>query len=832
MFAISFVFTVLCAQAQRPERLSSSEIYQAIQKLNVLGSALYVAAHPDDENTRLISWLVNDRHIHTAYLSLTRGDGGQNLIGTEMEALLGVIRTQELLAARRIDGGSQMFSRANDFGFSKHPDETLEIWNRDEVLSDVVWAIRKWQPDVIINRFDHNSHGRTHGHHTASAMLAYDAFEMAVDRNAYPEQLKLVAPWQPRRLFFNTSWWFYGSQKAFDEADKSRMVRLDAGTYFSLKGKSNGEIAAESRSMHKSQGFGSVGNRGEQPEYLDLLKGDMPADASDLFAGINTTWTRVPGGAPIGELLRQVERDYRHDDPSASVSSLLKALALIEALPDGYWKRVKAAEVKRVIAACMGLFIEAVADDYSATPGEEVELALEAINRSSVPCVLLSATYIPTPLDTVLNVRLENNKVLTWKKTLALPASLPFTNSYWLNENWELGMFSVEDQALRGLPETPRQFRVFFRFLIDGKPVTYERDVVFKKDDDVKGEVYRPFEVVPPVFVNLEDEVMLFTGPEARQVHVRVKSGAADVGGQLSLNCPKGWRSEPAAAAFHLKLKGEEQTLSFRLHPPAGVAEGYVSPVATVGGKGYAKSLVSIEYEHIPAQTVLLNARAKVARIDLQKTGNRVAYIMGAGDKVPESLRQTGYTVDLLEDRDIHPDNLKKYDAVILGIRAYNTVERLKFHQPKLLEYVKQGGTLIVQYNTNHSLVLPAEEVAPFPLKISRDRVTVEDAEVRFLAPDHPVLNFPNKITAKDFEGWVQERGLYFPNEWGPEFTAVLSCNDPGEPARDGSLLVAQYGKGHYIYTGLSFFRELPAGVPGAFRLFANMISIGKRSAD
>ena len=823
------VFTILSAFAQRPERLNSADIYQAIEKLNVLGSALYIGAHPDDENTRLISWLINDQHMNTAYLSLTRGDGGQNLIGTEIAELLGVIRTQELLAARRIDGGTQMFSRANDFGYSKHPDETLRIWNKDEVLSDVVWAIRKWQPDVIVNRFDHNSAGKTHGHHTSSAMLSFEAFDQAADKNVYPEQLKYVQPWQPQRLFFNTSWWFYGSQENFEKADKSKMAMVDAGTYFPLKGKSNGEISAESRSMHKSQGFGSVGNRGEQIEYLDLLKGEMPGDPTNIFDGINITWTRVKGGAPIGDILKRVEKEYRHDNPAASVPLLVKAYGMIEALPDGYWKRVKSAEIKKITAACMGLFFEAVAGDYSATPGEEVELMVEAINRSTVPCVLQSVRYVPMGQDSALNLSLESNKDFNWKKKLTLPASLPFTNSYWLNKNWELGMYTVEDQTLRGLPETPRQFKVEFSFLIENQPVTFERDVVFKKDDDVKGEVYRPFEVTPPVFVNLQDEVLLFTNPQPLPVNVVVKSGAPNTSGKVTLARPQGWRIEPEFIDFNLKLKGEEQTVIFHLYPPDEITEGKVSPIATVHGEGYSKALVLIEYDHIPTQTVLLNSEAKIARIDLKKAGSRVAYIMGAGDKVPESLRQTGYTVDVLEDRDIQPDNLKKYDAVILGIRAYNTVERMKFHQPKLLEYVKQGGTMIVQYNTSHALILPAEEIAPYPLKISRDRVTVEEAEMRFLAPDHEVLNFPNKITARDFDGWVQERGLYFPNEWGPEFTPILSCNDPGEPARDGSLLVAKYGEGYYIYTGLSFFRELPSGVPGAYRLFANLISLGKR---
>ncbi len=824
-------FATITVNAQRPERLNAAEIYQALEKLNVLGSALYVAAHPDDENTRLITWLSNDLHMNTAYISLTRGDGGQNLIGTQIEELLGVIRTQELLAARRIDGGTQFFSRANDFGYSKHPDETLKIWNKDEVLADLVWAIRRWQPDVIVNRFHHESAGKTHGHHTASAMLSVEAFDLAANPKAYPEQLEYVQPWQPRREFFNTSWWFYGSQEKFDAADKSKMVSVDAGTYLPLRGKSIGEISAESRSMHKSQGFGSVGSRGETMEYLELVKGDMPTDQHDLFQGINTTWSRVKGGAPIGAMVEKLLKQYDFNNPGASVPQLMQVLKAIEQLnPVGhevYWRDTKLNETKRIIANCLGLFYEAVATEPTATPGEQVNLTLEIINRSTVPCTLQSVRYLPFGPDSTLNAPLAYNKGFSFKKKLEISPRIPYTSAYWLEQNWGLGMFTVPDQGLRGLPESPRFTMVQFNFLVDNQPFTLFREVVYKKDDDVKGEVYRPFEVVPPVFVNFAEEALLFADAKPRNVAVVVKSGAANVSGSLSLDLPKGWRAEPASTDFNLKLKGQEQTVGFQVYPPINTSEGTITPKATVGGRSYTQSLTSIEYDHIPAQTVLRNAELKVARTDLKRAGDKIAYIMGAADKVPDGLRQAGYTVDLLADQDITLDNLKKYDAVVLGIRAYNTVERLKFHQPKLFDYAKQGGTVVVQYNTNGTLI-PDAEITPYKLKISRERTTVEEAEVRLLAPDHPVLNTPNKITAKDFEGWVQERGLYFPSEWGPEYTPILSCNDPGEPARDGSLLVAKYGDGWYVYTGISFFRELPSGVPGAYRLFANLVGLGK----
>ncbi len=813
--------------AQKPKRWTSSDIHAAIKKLNVLGSALYVAAHPDDENTRLIAYLANEQKINVAYLSLTRGDGGQNLIGTEIQDLLGVLRTQELLAARRTDGGNQMFTRANDFGYSKHPDETLKIWNKDEVLADVVWAIRKWQPDVIINRFDHRRAGRTHGHHTSSAILSIEAFDLVGDKNAYPEQLKYVDTWQPQRLFYNTGWWRYGGREAFAKLDKSNMASVDVGVYYPVLGKSNNEIAAESRSMHKCQGFGSLTSRGSQQEYMEIVKGDMPGDRGDLFDGIDVSWNRVEGGASIGKLIKNVDDNFDHHNPGASVSELMKAYKMIDALPDGYWKSVKLSEIREVIVQCMAMYLEVVADAYSAIPGEKVELTIEVVNRSPVNTVLRNLEYLPNNTDTLVNLNLDNNQVYKMYKRLVIPEDAPLTNSYWLNKKRSLGMYDVEDQTLRGLPESPRVLKVAFDFEIEGASMTIVRDVVYKRRDRVEGEVYRPFEITQPIFANLEQEVYIYANQAPQTVNVLLKSGAENVSGTVELCHPEGWKTEPEKVDFNLKLKGEELSVPFKLYPPENQDENYIVPLVRIGEEAYTRKLVQIEYDHIQPQTLALDASSKVVKIDLKKEGDKVAYIMGAGDKIPENLEQIGYQVDLLDDRQITVDNLKNYDAVIIGIRAYNTNERMRFHQPKLFDYVKQGGTMIVQYNTS-GLALPLEELAPYQIKISRDRVSVEEAEVRVLQADHPVLNFPNKITQKDFDGWVQERGLYFPNEWGEEFVPILSSNDPGETPKDGGLLVAKYGEGYYIYTGYSWFRELPAGVPGAFRLFANLISIGK----
>ncbi len=828
---IIFLLSVQAGFSQAPERWNSAKIEEAIERLNFLGSALYVAAHPDDENTNMIAYLANEVKANTAYLSLTRGDGGQNLVGPEIRELLGLIRTQELLAARRLDGGKQFFTRANDFGYSKHPDETTAIWNKEEVLADVVYTFRKWRPDIVINRFDHNSAGRTHGHHTASATLALEAYELSGDPNAYPEQLEYVEAWQPKRHFFNTSWWFYGSQEAFAKADKSDMISMDLGVYYPAQGLSNNEIAAYSRSMHKSQGFGRPTSRGSNEEYAQLLKGEMPA-VNDLFAGINTSWTRVKGGAPIGEILQSVQKNYRHEDPAASVPGLLDAYKLIEKLPDGYWKSVKMGEVKEVITACMGLFAEVSSADATASPGHPLFLNFELINRSPVKTNIERVEIQAVGLDTTLNVTLGNNLDLKWQGKVQLPNDIGYSDPYWLREEAELGMYKVQDQRLRGLPETPPALVARFELTIEGTKIVLERPVIYKSSDPVRGEFYEPFEILPPVAIQLKQPVMIFPDDAAQEVVVTVEANADGLAGSVKLEAPAGWKISPNAIPFELEQKGMQQSVSFQLSPPENQQEAELKAMALLNGTTYSKEKIVIDYDHIPKQTVLRPAKAKVVKLDLQVSGERVGYIMGAGDDIPASLEQIGFGVVLLEDDDLSKENLQQFDAVIAGVRAYNTRERLGFYREALMEYVKQGGTYIVQYNTNRGLIIPMQEIGPYPFQISRDRVTVEEAEIRILTPDHPILNFPNKITGKDFENWVQERGLYFPNNWSDQYTAILSSNDPGESPKDGGMLVAPYGEGWFIYTGYSWFRELPAGVPGAFRLFTNLIALGDHKQE
>lgn len=810
--------------AQQIPHTSSVEIYNKIQKLNFLGSVLYVAAHPDDENTRMIAHLANERHARTGYLSLTRGDGGQNLIGSQLGDLLGVIRTQELLEARKIDGGQQFFTRANDFGYSKNPDETLNIWNKNQVLSDVVYVIRKFRPDVIINRFDARTPGTTHGHHTSSAILSKEAFDLTNNAAAYSDQLSHVATWQPKRLFFNTSFWFYGGREKFNKADKSKLHKIETGTFYPLIGQSNQEIAALSRSRHQSQGFGTSGARGEDLDYLEFIKGTALKNDDDIFEGIDTTWNRIEGGKDIGIILNLVEKNFNFKDASASVPALLSAYKLIQNLKDSHWKEIKSDEIKIIIASCMGIFIEAVASNQTATPGEKINVTLEAINRSAVPATLRSVSVPLTNKIAPQNLSLKSNIANEIKLEIDLPADLEYTEPYWLKDQPTIGMYTVTNQDLIGTPDINRQLKV--SFLIDFGTVTipFERQIIYKFNDKVLGEVYKPFDIIPDVTLRIVDDVQIFPNGDAKKIQVSVQALTNDVTGFVQINLPNDWKVSPQKSVFSNLAKNENSYHEFSITPPKDAQEIEARIVANINGKIFNQQQIVIEYPHITKQQVLKTAEAKLIKLDI-KTGNeRIGYIMGAGDVVNQSLMQMGYNVKLLEPSQITSEKLTEFDVIITGVRAYNVLKEMINKQQLLFDFVEKGNTMIVQYNTMGDTVL--KNIAPYSLEISRDRVTEEDAAVTFLAPKHKILNFPNKITSADFTNWKQEQGLYYPDTWDKAFIPIISSHDQDEDPKHGALLVAKYGKGHYIYTGLSFFRELPQGVSGAFRLMANMISI------
>jgi len=823
------VLSVTISFSQKPIKQNPSQIHESIKKLNFLGSVLYVAAHPDDENTRLISYLSNHVKARTGYLSMTRGDGGQNLIGPEIRELLGVIRTQELLGARRTDGGEQFFTRANDFGYSKHPDETLVIWNKEEVLKDVVSRIRKFKPDVIINRFNHRTPGTTHGHHTSSAMLSIEAFDLANDKK-YTTHKGATDLWQPKRIFFNTSWWFYGSQKKFEEADKSKMLNFDVGVYDPSSGLSNNEIASMASSQHLSQGFGRLSTRGSQQEYIEFLKGDFPKDKTNIFDGIDTSWKRIKGGKAIGNILNAIEQNFNFRDPSVHVPDLLKAYQLLQKIEDTHWKNLKTKELVAIIEACAGLYLEVSADVNSVTPNGKIQLSMEALNRSTIAMTIESFKVSTTLIEELAKRKLKNNTKELLKAVVSIPKrDINYTTPYWLESKGSLGMYNVADEKLIGMPETPRGIEIIFDLTIANVQVKITKPVVYRYSKPDKGELYQPFEIVPEVSIKTDAKIIISNPREAVKINVTVKAMKDNIEGYIAFDFPKNWVASPYMQDVSLLKKGQEKTVSFMLNTTTAQELSIIKPKFVIGNKSYNKEIVEINYDHIPMQTVLLSAETKVVKLDIQKKGEHIGYIQGAGDNIPESLRQIGYKVTELKGTEITQKKLQQFDAVVLGLRAYNIDDNAKFYQAKLHKYVEEGGTLLVQYNTSRRQKVT--QVAPYKLILSRDRVTDENAAVTMLNTDHEVLNYPNKIAPEDFNGWVQERGLYFPNEWADEFIPLLSMHDKGETPKKGSLLIAKHGKGNFIYTGLSFFRELPAGVPGAYRLFANLLSVGKNEA-
>ena len=802
-----------------PDAMDASEIQLRLQKLNVLGRALYLAAHPDDENTALIAYWANGALYEGAYLSVTRGDGGQNLLGPELREKLGLIRTEELLAARRVDHGRQFFTRAVDFGFSKTPEETLHFWDHDKILSDVVWVIRRFRPDVIVTRFSPEDR-MTHGHHTASAILATEAFPIAGETKKFPEQLRLVKPWQPKRLVWNTSPFFFSNRNIpFDPAG---LTTLEIGDFNTLLGKAYTELAAASVSMNKSQGVGSPARRGARTEYFKFLAGQPIKQG--LFDGVATTWERVPHGDAVGAKLQKAISAYNPADPAASVPALLDVRDEMDRIDDGDWVPTKRAELDEIIAACLGLHLEASTSTPVVSPGQTLPLKIDAINRSSVSVEWTSYRF-PTGEAVQVGAPLTPNQLVTKEANPTVAASTPYSQPYWLRKPSTVGTFTVDDQDLIGRPINPPHFPTEVVLKINGREISYTLDTRYRTVDPIAGEVREEIVIAPPVFANFADPVLVFPDHNAKTVRIRVIASDGPVKGEVRLAAPKDWAVTPASIPVDLKNANADTGVEFSVRPPEKAAEGALKAIVSVDGKEYSFGRERIAYPHIGVHILMPPAESKLVRVDIEKKGRLIGYIPGAGDDIPAALQQIGFTVKQLTDEDLSPGNLRQFSAIVLGVRAWNTQDRIANWLPSLFEYAKEGGVVVAQYNTTADL--RTKEFGPYPLEISRDRVTDETAPVRILAADHPVMNVPNKITARDFDGWVQERGLYFPNKWDAAWTPILSSNDPNEKPLDGGLLVAKVGKGAYVYTGYSWFRQLPAGVPGAYRIFANMVSLG-----
>lgn len=806
--------------AQPVARQSSDQILHDIKKLNTVGRVLYIAAHPDDENTRLITWLANQERVEVAYLSLTRGDGGQNLIGNEIGAELGLIRTQELLAARRIDGGTQFFTRAVDFGFSKSAEESFEIWNKDEILRDVVWIIRNYQPDMIISRFPPTERAG-HGHHIASGILCQEVFEMAADPKVFPEQLKYVKPWQVNQVWLNVSSWWDKDLPERAKTDPS-ILSFEIGQFEPLLGRSMGEIGSLSRSQHQSQGFGTALQRGTNTEYLQLVKGTH--SGTSIYTEDEKSWTRLPGGETIGKKISEIEKSFDSENPQASIAGLIKVAELVGVLPDSPFKKSKLALVEQLIARCAGLWFEANSGTHEALAGEKVKVDFTLINRTETD-VLVKSIKLHRQ-DSTLAVNLQTNQPHTFSMQMGIEPNHKPTEQYWLAEKPGKGLFNVSSNMDLLKPESDPTFSAIAEVEIMGYSFKIQFPVEYKWVDRAKGELIRNLRVVPEITVNPQEQVVLFPNKQSANVKIMLRAHANNLSGVLRPVLPKGWTCEPESITFNLSKKLEESVYTFTLTPGKEAETGNILWQAETGGKKYNQSEKEISYDHIPIQNLYYPSQFRAVSFDLKTSGKQIGYLMGSGDDVPKALESMGYQVTLLDVAAIGTTDLSKFEAIITGIRAYNTLEGLVGVNHMLLKYVEQGGNLIVQYNVSRGLV--TEDIGPYPFKTGRDRVTDETAPAIFIDKKHPMLNSPNQLTPADFARWVQERGLYFAETWDEAYQPVIEWNDKGEEPKQGALIVAKHGEGAFIYTGISFFRQLPAGVPGAYRLLANMIAYGK----
>lgn len=798
IFLLSCLFSSVLS-AQTPKNYSSSEIFEHIKKLEVLGSVLYIAAHPDDENTKLLAYLSNEKLYRTGYLSMTRGDGGQNLIGDNQGVELGLIRTQELLSARNIDGAEQFFTTAFDFGYSKEPQETFQIWNKKKILSDVVWVIRKFQPDVIITRFPTTGEGG-HGHHTASAILAEEAFTAAADSSQFPEQFQYgVKPWQVKRLLWNT--FNFGSVNT----TKPNQFKINVGGYNSLLGKSYGEIAAESRSQHKSQGFGVPSSRGNQFEYFKLIKGEPLSN--DLMDGVTTNWNRIHL-PKIEKAIQLLQTNYSFAHPELSLPALLDILKLIKKSGNGYWQNKKIAEVQQIIKECAGLYLEATSPSLFVTQGDSLRIKLLINKRLPGTVSIVSANL--RGQDFFINTELSTNENYLNQISILLPDTAAISQPYWLVNPMSNGSFTVNNQLLIGQPNNnPESIKVNLK--LNGEIISYSIPLQFKSNDPVKGEEYQPIFIAPKMEVHPNSEIVLSINNKPTPIEVTTTSHSSTISiDPLQYSSSNG--IVESKDGFH--FKNFTKSISGNIH-------WYTQEKNAV----YDSYKVLIQYPHIPNILYFKKADTKLVGIDLSISGKKIGYIVGAGDKVPEALEKMGYAVTFLTATEITANNLKQFDAIVTGVRAYNIHEWLNDAYEVLMNYVKEGGVLLVQYNTNNNIGPIKAKIGPYPFTISRNRIVDENAPIVFTDPKNLLMNFPNQITQNDFDNWIQERSTYEAVDLDAHYHTLFEMHDEGGAKQSGSLIYTDFGKGRFIYSGLVFFRELPAGIPGAYRLFANLLA-------
>ncbi len=867
------------AAAQAPDAGGVARVAELLRGLDGVKRVLMIGAHPDDEDTALLAALARGEGVDAAYLSLTRGEGGQNLIGSELFEGLGVVRTEELVAARRLDGAKQFFTRAFDFGYSKGADEALSLWPREELLHDVTWIVRTYRPQVIVSVFS-GTPSDGHGQHQAAGIMAQEVFEAAADPNRFPEQLTGgIETWEVSKLY----------QRAWLDPSGTTFA-LETGRLDPVSGRSYLQVAMASRSQHRSQDMGAAQPLGPSQSGLRFVRAVDGIDPDGaLFAHVDTSLVGlVRSDAEAVEYVEAYRRDIAKaqgflslTDPGAALAPLLSAKSNLSATLN---LRVLPARVQeeltqhgerldQAILASAGVAVDVRSSRDRLVPGETFRIDVEIWNggssqvRSVRPAVDLpsgararpvtppiprrrfgpptdGSAQGPSPLgdwsaEAVGESRpLGPGEFAKWSFEVELPDDLPYSVLYHQERPREGAMYQwPQSREHWGLPRNPPRFPASVAVDLGG-PVTHWRGgVEYRGVDPARGEFREPLLVLPAVSVALDPGTLVWPTDRraSRTVTVQLESHAPDAqAGVLRLEVPTGWTAEPAEQRYRLERAGARAGFSFELQPPETLAEGEVTicALATTEGRTWDEAAVLIDYEHTRRTALFSKAEALVVAFPVRVAeGLRVGYVMGSGDSGPAALREIGVEPALLTPADLASGDLSHLDVIVLGVRAYETRQDLIQYNETVLDFVRAGGTLVSQYN---QYGYAQSGVAPYPVTIRRphDRVTDETADVRLLQPDHPLLAGPNRIGSEDFDGWVQERGLYFLGEWDPAFQPLLEMADPGEEPKLGSLLVAPLGDGQYVYTGLALFRQFPNGVPGAYRLLANLISLGRRTAS
>ena len=817
-----FTFLLLTAAAPLSAQIeppSTGGIVALDRELRMLGHdkrVLMIGAHPDDEDTELLTLLVRGQGAEAAYLSLNRGEGGQNLIGPELGMALGLLRTEELLAARRLDGARQYFTRAYDFGYSKSLDETWQHWPRDTILKDVVRIVRRFRPQVVVSIFS-GTPKDGHGQHQAAGWAAREAFRAAGDSTRFPELAREegLAPWAPLKLYRSTR---------FDSL--ATTLTLEGGELDRAAGRSFHQIAMAGRSLHRSQDMGRLQQLGGSRVPLALLEDRTGRGGDGLFAGIDTLG-RAPGPVP-----RAADAD------PAALLGLRARWAAAGVGAD------QLAHLDRAITIAAGVVCDARSDDDRAVPGQRLAITLECWNAGHAAHTV-TASLDPGPAMTLdsgsaVTLRLEPGALLSRTVSASVRADAAPTSPYFRLPAPEPAIYDWSGAPPAVLGEPFQSPPLVAGFVLDGAART-SREVSLRLDDQARGEVRRPLTVVPRVDVDIDPGTELVpAGSHApRRFTVTLTHGSRDTtDGTVGLQVPPGWPTV-RPQAYRLTGEDERETLTFDVRPPAVPGPGTVALRALARdaeGRRYGLGVVTVDYPHIRARSYVRPATAvvRVAPLVLPRL-TRVGYVRGAADRVPEALLGVGVPVTLLDRATLQRGDLGRFDAIVVGPRAYETDSALVEANGRLLQYARRGGLVIVQYQQQ---VYFRGGFAPFPMTVGgpspapglppvgHDRVTEENAPVRILDPRSPAVTVPNRLGAADWAGWVQERGLYFAHTWDPAYRPVLEMHDTGGTPLEGGLLVAKVGQGTYVYTGLAFFRQLPAGVPGAFRLFANLLAL------